>query len=55
MPKGIASTLSAEKLRDLARAGAEGALKRLRAEISPSSAPFRNLPYPSNVVRSGGP
>lgn len=32
MPKHVAG-LSAEKLKELARAGAEGALKRLRAEI----------------------
>ena len=33
MPKGIAEGLSPEKLRELARAGAEVALRRLRAEI----------------------
>jgi hypothetical protein len=34
--------LSVEQLRNLARAGAESTLKRLRAESSPSSGPFLN-------------
>jgi hypothetical protein len=46
MPKGIASTLSAEKLRDLARAGAEVALKRLRAEIIAIERAFPELALP---------
>jgi hypothetical protein len=46
MPKGIARTLSAEKLRDLARAGAEVALKRLRAEIIAIERAFPELALP---------
>jgi hypothetical protein len=46
MPKGIASTLSAEKLRGLARAGAEVALKRLRAEIIAIERAFPELALP---------
>ena len=46
MPKGIASTLSADKLRDLARAGNEVALKRLRAEIIALERAFPELALP---------
>jgi hypothetical protein len=46
MPKGIARTLSADKLRDLARAGAEVALKRLRAEIIAIERAFPELALP---------
>jgi hypothetical protein len=46
MPKGIARTLSAENLRDLARAGAEVALKRLRAEIIAIERAFPELALP---------
>jgi hypothetical protein len=33
MPRGTVGTLSTERLRELARVGAESVLKRLRAEI----------------------
>jgi hypothetical protein len=46
MPRVIASTLSAEKLRELARTGAEVALKRLRAEIIAIERAFPELVLP---------
>ena len=46
MPKGITSTLSAQKLRELARSGAEVALKRLRAEIIAIERAFPELALP---------
>ena len=46
MPKGFASTLGAEKLRELAQTGAEVALKRLRAEIIAIEQAFPELALP---------
>jgi hypothetical protein len=46
MARGIASGLSAEKLRDLARTGAEVTLNRLRAEIIAIERTFPELALP---------
>jgi hypothetical protein len=46
MPRSIPSALSAEKLRELARTGAEHALKRLRAEIIAIERAFPELALP---------
>ncbi len=45
MPRTV-TRLSAEKLKELARAGAEGALKRLRAEIIAIERTFPELALP---------
>ena len=55
MPKGIAEGLSPEKLRELARAGAEVALRRLRAEIIAIERTFRSLRCRSVGERCAGP
>jgi hypothetical protein len=49
MARGLSRTLSAEKLRELARNGAEVALKRLRAEIIAIERAFPDLALPRNV------
>jgi hypothetical protein len=46
MARGIASGLSAEKLRELARTGAEVTLNRLRAEIIAIERTFPELALP---------
>jgi hypothetical protein len=46
MPKGITGGLGPEKLRELARAGAEIALRRLRAEIIAIERTFPELALP---------
>jgi hypothetical protein len=46
MARGAASRLSAEKLRDLARTGAEVTLNRLRAEIIAIERTFPELGLP---------
>ena len=46
MPRGRQVTLSAEKLRELARTGAEVALNRLRAEIIAIERAFPELALP---------
>jgi hypothetical protein len=46
MTKGAASRVSAEKLRDLARTGAEVTLERLRAEIIAIERTFPELGLP---------
>jgi hypothetical protein len=46
MPKTADGRLSAEKLKELARAGAEQALKRLRAEIIAIERTFPELALP---------
>jgi hypothetical protein len=44
MPRGMGRGLSPEKLRELARTGAEVALNRLRAEIIAIERTFPNSP-----------
>ena len=46
MPRGIGRGLSPEKLRELARTGAEVTLKRLRAEIIAIERTFPELALP---------
>jgi hypothetical protein len=46
MPRGIASGLSPDRIRELARAGAEVALQRLRAEIVAIERAFPELALP---------
>jgi hypothetical protein len=46
MPRTSARTLSVESLRELARVGAEAALKRLRAEIIAIERTFPELALP---------
>jgi hypothetical protein len=46
MARGVASRLNAEKLRELARTGAEVTLKRLRAEITAIERTFPELALP---------
>ncbi len=46
MPRTLASGLSADRLRELARTGAEVALKRLRAEIIAIERTFPELALP---------
>lgn len=46
MAKGVTSRLTAERLRDLARTGAEVTLKRLRAEIIAIERTFPELALP---------
>jgi hypothetical protein len=46
MPRGVASGLSTEKLRELARTGAEVTLNRLRAEIIAIERTFPELALP---------
>jgi hypothetical protein len=51
MARTIANRVSAERLKDLARRGAELALKELRAEIVAIERTFRNLASPRDAVR----
>jgi hypothetical protein len=46
MPRGIATRLRSEKIREFARTGAEVALKRLRAEIIAIERTFPELALP---------
>jgi hypothetical protein len=48
MARGFSSTLSTEKLRELAQTGAEVVLKRLRAEIIAIERAFPELALPRN-------
>jgi hypothetical protein len=53
MPKTSTSRLSPERIRDLARAGAEAALKELRAEIIAIEQTFPELGLPRRRRQAG--
>ena len=53
MPKTSTSRLSPDRIRELARAGAEGALKELRAEIIAIEQTFPELRLPQRRRQAG--
>jgi hypothetical protein len=53
MPKASTSRLSPERIRELARAGAEAALKELRAEIIAIERTFPELGLPRRRHQAG--